>query len=122
LKLDAYAGFAEAVIVEAEALAGDARRALELAQPALAAADRWRPLLERVRGIALARLGRPQEARTALKSALDSARERCSEYDVAATIDVLLTVDSVDPDPELVRTRDEILNRLKIVRLPVPAV
>ena len=120
LKLDAYASFAEAVIVEAEALGGDARRALELAPPALEAADRQRPLLQRACGIALARIGRAQDARTELLGALDTARQRGSEYDVAATIDVLVTLDGADP--ELVRARDEILDRLKIERLPAPAV
>ncbi len=56
-KMDAYAEFARALVAEAEAFGGDAARALAIAHQELSALDRNRPLLERVAGIALARLG-----------------------------------------------------------------
>jgi tetratricopeptide (TPR) repeat protein len=119
--LDAYAGFAQALVAEAEAFGGDPERGLALARQQLGTGDgdRSRPLLERVIGIALARLGRTDEARRELLAALSSARERGAEYDVAATIDVLDALGGADAG--LRAERDEILDRLKVVRLPAPA-
>ena len=116
--LDAYAEFAQALIAEAEAFTGDPARALELAREELKTADRQRPLLERAAGIAQARLGRSAAAERQLLDALESARVRRAEYDVAATIDVLATLGAADSD--LLRERDEVLGRLKIERLPTP--
>jgi class 3 adenylate cyclase/tetratricopeptide (TPR) repeat protein len=117
-RMDAYAGFAQALVAEAEAFGGDPTRALQIARSQLKASDRNAPLLTRVAGIALARLARTDEARRELIGALESARERAAEYDVAATIDVLNAL--VGADPDLLRERDEILGRLKIARLPTP--
>jgi tetratricopeptide (TPR) repeat protein len=117
-KMDGYATFARALLAEAEAFAGDAERALEIAHQELSALDRNRPLLERVAGIALARLGKRDAALSELMTALDSARERASNYDVAATIDVLGVLGLADP--ALLSERDEILLRLKISRMPAP--
>jgi class 3 adenylate cyclase/tetratricopeptide (TPR) repeat protein len=116
--MDAYAGFAQALVAEAEAVGGDPERGLRLARAQLKARDRNGPLLRRVVGIALARLGRIDEARDELVVALESAREHCAEYDVAATVEVMEALDAADRD--LRRERDEILDRLKIVRLPAP--
>jgi len=116
--MDAYAGFAQALVAEAEAFGGDPTRALQIARGQLKASDRNAPLLERVAGIALARLGRTEEARRELIGALESARERAAEYDVAATVDVLNALAGADADQ--LRERDEILGRLKIARLPAP--
>ncbi|MBV9424497.1 MAG: AAA family ATPase [Solirubrobacterales bacterium] len=118
-RIDAYADFAEALIAEAEAFAGDSRRALALARRGLEAGDRQQPLLQRVAGIALARLGRRDAAEGELMTALDCARERRAEYDIAATIDVLDALGSADPG--LRGERDEILDRLRIAHLPAPA-
>jgi class 3 adenylate cyclase/tetratricopeptide (TPR) repeat protein len=118
-RIDAYADFAEALIAEAEAFAGDAQRALTLARKGLEAGARHRPLLQRVAGIALVRLGRKDAAERELMSALDSARESNAEYDIAATIAVLDALGSAAPG--LVGDRDEILGRLKIAHLPAPA-
>ena len=118
-RIDAYADFAEALIAEAEAFAGDAQRALTLARKGLEAGARHRPLLQRVAGIALVRLGRKDPAERELMSALDSARESNAEYDIAATIAVLDALGSAAPG--LVGDRDEILSRLKIAHLPAPA-
>lgn len=118
--MDAYAGFAQALVAEAEAFGGDPARGLALARSQLEAGERNRPLLQRVAGVALARLGATDDARTELLDALAAARERASEYDVAATIDILDALGDVDPG--LLEERDEILERLRIVRLPAPAV
>ena len=57
-----YADLAQALIAEAEAFGGDALQALDLASRALKANDQVRPLLTRVAGIALARLGEKRAA------------------------------------------------------------
>ena len=83
-------------------------------------ADRNRPLLQRAGGIALARLGQPDAAHAELVAALGSARARRAGYDVAATIDALDALGGADAEAR--RERDEIIDALKIVRLPhVPA-
>lgn len=117
--MDAYASFAEALLAEAEAFGGDPERALWIARAQLELSDRNGPLLRRVIGVALARLGRIGEALGELAGALESARRRGAEYDLAATIEVMAALDAIDAD--LLQERDEILRRLKIVRLPVPA-
>jgi tetratricopeptide (TPR) repeat protein len=117
--VEAYAAFAQALVAEAHAFTGDAARALEIAERELRTTGRHRPLLERVCGIALARLGRVDEAETQLQSALASAREAGSDYDVAATVGVLDSIGAADD--EMLRARDGIVQRLEIVRLPVPA-
>jgi len=114
----AYADFAQAMVAEAEAFAGDPLRALRGAQQAAQGADRNVPLLRRLSGIALARLGRGDEAEGELVSGLAAARERGSEYDIAATADVLDALGRASP--ELRHERDEILGRLKVQQLPTP--
>ena len=117
--MDAYGDFAEALLAEAEGIGGAPERALAVAHEQLKMTDRNAPLLNRVAGIALARLGSTEAARAELIAALKSARERAAEYDVAATIDVLHALGAADAD--LLQERDEIMSRLKIVRLPTPA-
>ena len=116
--MDAYADFAQALLAEAEGVGGAPERSLAIAHEQLKVTDRNAPLLERVAGIALARLGYAEAARAELIAALRSARARGAEYDVAATIDVLHALGSADAD--LRRERDEILSRLKIACLPTP--
>jgi Flp pilus assembly protein TadD len=117
--MDPYASFAEALLAEAEAFGGDPERATRLAREQLELTDRHLPLLARVSGIALARLGRIGEARDELRGALQAARERRSEYDLAATIDVIDMLEGAAD--ELLRERDAIVARLRITRLPAPA-
>jgi tetratricopeptide (TPR) repeat protein len=117
--VDAYAAFAQALVAEVHAFTGDAAHALEIAGRELSTTDRHRPLLERVCGIALVRLGRVGEAEKRLCGALTSAREFGTDYDVAATISVLDSIGAADDD--MLRDRDEIVERLKIQWLPVPA-
>ena len=119
LGIDAYAELAQAWIAEAEAFGGDPFRALEIGSQELQANDRQRPLLTRMGGIALARLGEKGGAIRELNHSLRTARARNAEYDIAATIDAMDLVDGAEPD--LLRERDEILGRLKIVQLPAPA-
>jgi tetratricopeptide (TPR) repeat protein len=119
LGMDAYAELAQSWIAEAEAFGGDPFKALEVASQELQANDRQRPLLTRMAGIALARLGEKEAAVRELGHSLRTARDRTAEYDIAATIDALAAVDAVDPT--LLQERDEILERLRIERLPEPA-
>jgi class 3 adenylate cyclase/tetratricopeptide (TPR) repeat protein len=116
--MDAYADFAQALLAEAEGIGGAPERALAIAHEQLKVTDRNAALLERVAGIALARLGYTEAANAELVAALASARVHGSEYDIAATIDVLNALDRADAD--LLQERDEIASRLKIVRLPTP--
>jgi hypothetical protein len=106
----------EAVLAEAEAFAGDATRAIVLAETLLVGSTReaW---LHRVRGIALSRLGRLGEALTALDRSLAIGRERRELYDVAATLDVMhiLGAESGQGSAE----RDSLLARLRIEQLPL---
>ena len=118
--MHAYADFGRALVAEAEALGGDPARGLEIARAMLSDADRNRPLLLRAAGVALARLGDLSTGRRELTAALECARERRSDYEVAATIDTLAGLDGADAD--MLRERDEILAALKIVRLPKVAV
>lgn len=116
--IDAYADLATALVSEAEAFDGAAKRSLEIARAALEVSDRNLPLLGRVIGIALARLGRIDDAKLELLAALGAARDRSSEYDAAATIAALEQLGAADD--EMLAERDTILERLKIVALPLP--
>ncbi len=118
MRVDLYANLGQALIAEAEAFGGDPMRAIEIASRELEANDEQRPLLTRAAGIALARLGERKGAVRELRHSLQVARDRGDEYDIAATIDVLHTLE--DADDQLVCERDEILARLRIERLPAP--
>jgi tetratricopeptide (TPR) repeat protein len=111
----AYTEFAESVLAEAEAFAGDPERALVIADQLISAADRTLPLLHRVRAIALARIG-DHAAEDALARSLTLARERAALYDLASGLDVAEALSW--PDPERSLERDTILARLGIERLP----
>jgi hypothetical protein len=115
---DVFAGFARALVAEAHAFTGDASCALEIAGQELETSGRHRPLLERVCGIALARLGRVDQAEAQLRMSLASALKGGAAYEVAATIDVLDSIGVAGKD--MLRDRDEIVKRLKIERLPRP--
>ena len=119
LGVDTYADLAQALIAEAEALVGDPAQAVEIVRRKVDDDERNRPVLARARGIALARLGEQDAAERELLRALDAARERHAEYDIAATVDALDSLGSADS--RLLNERDEILERLKIERLPVYA-
>ncbi|HEV7176193.1 MAG TPA: hypothetical protein VGN29_11915, partial [Solirubrobacteraceae bacterium] len=108
-----------ALIAEAEAFTGDAARALQVARQELDRGGRHRPLLQRASGIALARLSRLDEADEQLRIALGGAMEAEADYEVAATIDALDSLGAAGQD--MLIDRDEIVERLKIERLPVLA-
>jgi class 3 adenylate cyclase/tetratricopeptide (TPR) repeat protein len=118
LRIDYYSELAQALIAEAEVFSGDALRGLDIASRELEAKDGQRPLLTRIAGIALARLGEQRAAVRELQHSVRVSREREANYDLAATIDILEAVGSTDS--ELARERDEILTRLRIERLPLP--
>ncbi len=102
-----YVEFAETALAEAEAFGGDPTRALEMVDPMLEAGRRDVAWLHRVRGTALARLERRQEALDALETSLCLARDQGALYDVASTLDVLRLI-GTDRDPaelELLRAR-----------------
>jgi class 3 adenylate cyclase/tetratricopeptide (TPR) repeat protein len=103
------------VLAEAEALGGDAARAVALTE-SLGASTRDLPSPGRVRGIALARLGRLDEALVELDASLGLARDSGALYDVAAALDVLhaLGAEPEQREGEL----ESLLERLGIERLP----
>jgi tetratricopeptide (TPR) repeat protein len=107
-----YTEEAEAILAEAEALGGDASRALTMTATPESSSSAW---LLRIRGIALARLGRLDEAMTALDRSLEIARERGALYDVAATLDVQ---QALGADEDGANERDSLLAQLGIERLP----
>jgi hypothetical protein len=113
-----YMGFARSLVAEAEAFAGDPSRGLEIAEEELVSADRQLPMLHRIAGIALHRLGRSDAAERQLASALETARATEAEYDIAATVDILASLGLAQPSD--LREHDAILARLKIERLPKP--
>jgi class 3 adenylate cyclase/tetratricopeptide (TPR) repeat protein len=118
-RMDGYVGFGRSLIAEAHAFGGDPFDAFELAGRTLQANDRQRPLLSRVGAIALARAGQKDASLRELGHSLRVSRERGAEYEIAATIDALDAVGGADP--QMLAERDQILERLKIVRLPRPA-
>jgi hypothetical protein len=113
-----FAGFARALIAEAHAFTGDAARALQVATRELETGGRHRWLLQRVSGIALARVGRVHEADEQLRIALAGAREAGADYEVAATIEALDSFGVAEQG--MLGDRDKIVERLRIERLPVP--
>jgi tetratricopeptide (TPR) repeat protein len=105
----------ELVLAESEALGGDPSRAVVITgQSGLA--SRELPRLKRIRGIALARLGRLNEAKSELDAALSMARQSDALYEIAATLDVLhlLGAESEQQAGE----RDSLLERLGVEWLP----
>ena len=102
-----YLEFAENALAEAEAFGGRASLALDVVDSMLDADHRNVAWLHRVRGAALARLGRRQEAVDALETSLSVARAQGALYDVAATLDVLhlIGVDRGSAERELLQGR-----------------
>ena len=113
LGIDAYAELAQAWIAEAEAFGGDPFRALEIGSQELQANDRQRPLLTRMGGIALARLGaeRRRHARAESLAADGAGAQRRVRH---RRDDRCHGPRRTAPTPDLLRERDEILGRLKI--------
>ena len=119
------AQMAEALLAEALVSGGHAERALqdiEALRPRLLDA-RLEPLLERLRGCALAQLDDRAAARSALERALERARTVDTAYDAAAALHALAALCPDDPDaPAWRRERAALLERLGVLRLPAPPV
>ncbi len=107
--------FAEAFLAEALAIAGDARRAVALAEADLPEAQRYMPLLLRAAAVAHVRLGRPAAGRSVLNASLVEARRQRADYEIATTIDVMDQLGIASA--ELRAERDAILHRLDIVAM-----
>ncbi|MFP5364015.1 MAG: AAA family ATPase [Thermoleophilia bacterium] len=122
LRLSADALWVEALVAEAHAYAGRSQAALAEAQRLLevAGAGRLAPLLQRVRGVALAQAGRDGEAHGTLETALTQARECGDHLEVVLALDSLLAFGGADP--ACGRERAALVERLDIVRLPAAAV
>jgi tetratricopeptide (TPR) repeat protein len=117
LRMDYYVGFANACVAEAEAFAGDATEALQLADRLLRTPDRNVAFARRIRAIALARLGRTSDAIDELEASLAASGTYDSNYDVAAALDLLDLLGAVvDGAGE----RDAILASLRVLQLPRP--
>ncbi len=111
-----YAELASALVAEAEAVAGDPQRGLEIAEGLLESGSRHVALLRRATGICLGRLGRGDEARCELELAATAAEERAEDYELALALDALAAFGWLGPD--LRAERDAIADRLGIVRMP----
>ena len=118
---------ADARIAELELLRGRAEQALEAAR---VASERARtmggvasqaPLLERVKGYALMRLGRFDEARAGFEESLRAGRARSADYDVAFTLRGLAELARREGHPvpeELEAEAAATLERLGVVWVP----
>ena len=79
------------------------------------------PVLDRVRGLALLRLGDRRSAREALEASLRAARERRDRFEVMLTLYALIELDRAegrDPAAELVAESNSILSALKVRAIP----
>ncbi len=118
LGMDGYAEWATLLIGEAEAFAGDPERALRTVGAVKDTTDWYVALLHRIRGVALGRLGDRERSSAELEKALGAARERASDYDIAAALEALESFGP--PRSERAAERDAITARLGIRRLMAP--
>jgi class 3 adenylate cyclase/tetratricopeptide (TPR) repeat protein len=123
---------AEGWIAECLMLQGDSEAALAFATEVLERGQSLKgvfdviALLNRVRGSALLQLGRLEEARVILETAVAEARQRNASYELALALDALATLAGLTGEEaeELEQERDAILERLGVVstpELPLPA-
>ena len=113
------AAFVDALLAEAHLFGGRPADALGAAERLVAAGDcveRLKPLLHRVRGLALARLGIHGAAAPALEAAVDHARLQGDAFEVALCLDALEVAGRLDPERR--GERDAILRRLDIAHIP----
>lgn len=113
--------FAEALLAEAAAFAGDGATAQATAERLLAGPDAGllEPLLHRVRAFALAQRGDVEGAEDELRAALALARAQEQDYETLVTLDALaaLTDRAVGA-----ADRGELTARLGVTRLASPPV
>jgi class 3 adenylate cyclase/tetratricopeptide (TPR) repeat protein len=120
-ELDADARIAECLVLE-----GEPDAALTLSTGALARAKSLDGgfdvlvMLQRTRGCALLQLGQLDEAGETLGAALEQARKRSLDYEVALVLDAIteLARASGETAEDLRRERAEILERLGVVQIP----
>ena len=117
----------DARIAECRVSMGDSDAAIELARNTLSRADSSNgvakvvPLLERVRGHALAQRGDRTGARHALATSLAAGRTRRDPFEVTLTLLSLIELDRLDgvePSPELVTESLSLLARFKLRSIP----
>ncbi|HKI29870.1 MAG TPA: tetratricopeptide repeat protein [Actinomycetota bacterium] len=113
-------------IAECRAMQGRAPEALELSTEALARSETLggpaTPQLQRVRGCALAQLGRLSEAREALEESVSGARGREAEYEEALALHALARISAIEGSsnaPELEVRYRAVFERLGVVAAPV---
>jgi tetratricopeptide (TPR) repeat protein len=113
-------------IAECLAMQGRASEALELSTEALARSETLggpaTPQLQRVRGCALAQLGRLSEAREALEESVAGARGREAEYEEALALQALARIGAIEGSsdaPELDARYRPIFERLGVVAAPM---
>lgn len=80
------------------------------------------PILHRVRGYALAQLGRWGEARTALEASLAAARDKEADYEVALTLQALIRLSASEGQapPGAADECASILRGLSVAAVPAP--
>jgi tetratricopeptide (TPR) repeat protein len=116
---------ADARIAECLVLESDPDAALALSTAALARTKSLDGgfdvlvMLQRTRGCALLQLGRLDEARVALDAALQEARQRSLDYEVALALDATAALARIAGAPagDLEHERDEILARLGVIAI-----
>jgi class 3 adenylate cyclase/tetratricopeptide (TPR) repeat protein len=118
----------EISIAEALLYAGEAEEALTRADDVAASShvrlgDANASALARVRGYALALVGRAVSAQEAIDESLRAARQRGDRYDEALSTDALIRLAEIrgqSADPDLVASRDELFRSLGIHAVPAP--
>jgi class 3 adenylate cyclase/tetratricopeptide (TPR) repeat protein len=109
-----YGGEAEEALARVDDIAASSR---------MRDADAGASALSRVRGYALALLGRAVSAQEAVDTSLRAARERGNRYDEALATDALIQLAETRgqlADPELVARRNELFRALGIRIVPAP--
>ena len=113
-------------IAECLAMQGRASEALDLSTDALARSETLggpaTPQLQRVRGCALAQIGRLPEAREALEQSVAGARGREAEYEEALALHALARIGAIERSsntPDLQARYRAIFERLGVVVAPV---
>ena len=110
----------EVGIAESALLRGDSQRALDLVASLMArgVTPSVEPMLDRIRGYALAQLGRQSEAVDALRASLSKADLSGSSYERALSLEALVRIgapEAIEADVE----REQLFESLGIVATPI---